>query len=551
MRIKYFLILVFVFVIIYLPLFFGFFQQDEWMAFSGYILASRSLKDFVYNFLIPNQPHFVPIGNIVGFLEFEVFRLNYLGYAMVSLVLHFISGIVLYFLARKIFDNKIFAIFTLLVFLFADYGYQVVSWPAGNLLNQLSVILVLSCIYFFVLFLKKSRNIYFWCSWVLLIFSLFCKENGIAFFLMLPIIFYLFSDHKLKKKYFYPAFIFITGIFYGISRVIIILETSSVSQTAVGSQSKFSLFYNLITFPVKAIAQTFVPVDLELAIAKNLSAILPYGIRPEIGTTAFDIFVQNKMLEILSFMIFFVLIGVSFRVYRNVKKIEIKRALIFGFIFLILNSFIFALSPDRTGIISIIDSRNLYFLTIGSSIIVSVFIYLLFITRKKWMVAFVILFFGINFFYLHQDILSIQMHGSIRKNIIMHIKHDYPRLSRKVIFYTESDTSFYGLPANEKILPFQSGFGQTLLVFYEQEQNFPSDFFKNNFLWDIGSQGYKEIDGVGFGYFRDFEALLETIKDNKLSVDSVIAYKYNSQNNMVTDVTRAIRVELAQYEKRK
>ena len=64
-----------------------------------------------------------------------------------------------------------------------------------------------------------------------------------------------------------------------------------------------------------------------------------------------------------------------------------------------------------------------------------------------------------------------------RHNILNQISEDNLKLTDKQVFYTESDTSYYGLPDETKILPFQSGFGQTLLVWFEKSERFPNDFF--------------------------------------------------------------------------
>ncbi|CAN5301039.1 hypothetical protein BH10PAT1_BH10PAT1_2960 [soil metagenome] len=538
----------FLFFVIIKKIFSGFFQQDEWLAFSEYIRISFNFKNFINDLFALNATHYVPLGRLAGFLEYKFFGLNYLFYAVFDVILHVFSVLLVYIFSKNLIKNNRFAIVSAVIFFAADYGYQVVSWPAGNLQNQISVILALvSLLYFFKFIRIKTRKM-FWFSYFLLCVSILFKENAIAFFVFLPFIFYFYSDSKLRKKYFYPLFIFLTGVVYGIFKLFIIFN-SSVTETVVGSQSKFSLIYNLITFPVKGIAQTIIPVDLELMIAHRIALFFPSKISGGIGTTAFDIFVEKRLLEILSFLIFSVILAVSILIYKKIKDKKFKKGIIFGLVFVMINSFIYALSPGRVGIISIIDSRNLYFLTFGSAILISIFIYLFFQKNRKLSLILFILFIGMNIFYLNSDISLVTNYGNTREYILDNIKNDYPNLPNHAVIYTESDSSFYGLPDDEKIMPFQSGFGQTLLVWYESSQNFPKKFFKDNFLWEIGSEGYKEINGTGFGYFRNYDELQKAYVENNLTPNNIIAYKYYSKENILKDITNEVRQKLIQSKK--
>ena len=142
---------------------------------------------------------------------------------------------------------------------------------------------------------------------------------------------------------------------------------------------------------------------------------------------------------------------------------------------------------------------------------------------------------------------QILLRSRTRKSILDQIIKTYPRLPEKVVFYTESDTAFYGLPPEERIMPFQSGFGQTLLVWYfNQGENWPACFFKpeDDFLFAITEEGYRECSGRGFGYFRNFNLLQETLVENNLSKENVIAFVFKLKYNELIDVTRKVRENL-------
>jgi hypothetical protein len=104
--------------------------------------------------------------------------------------------------------------------------------------------------------------------------------------------------------------------------------------------------------------------------------------------------------------------------------------------------------------------------------------------------------------------------------------------------------SYYGLPSEEKMLPFQSGLGQTLLVWYHDQENYPNEFYQNRFLWEITDQGYQEVGDRGFGYFRDKDLLRQAIAQYNLVPESLVAFSWNSQTEELKDVTVLVREEL-------
>jgi len=122
--------------------------------------------------------------------------------------------------------------------------------------------------------------------------------------------------------------------------------------------------------------------------------------------------------------------------------------------------------------------------------------------------------------------------------------YDNPKLPKNAVFYTESDSVYYGLPDQEKILPFQSGFGQTLLVYYQQNEQYSYKFYKDFFLWEISEQGYRETDGRGFGYYHNFDLLKKDLKQYNIPTDSIIAYSWNSKASTLINITDEVKARL-------
>ena len=215
---------------------------------------------------------------------------------------------------------------------------------------------------------------------------------------------------------------------------------------------------------------------------------------------------------------------------------------IFSLFFVAINSLIYALSPGRSGFVPIIDSRNLYLPSIGMVFLIVSLSML--IKPKILSILFLSVFISFNVIITKIELNKITDVGKDRFKILKQIDKENVKFLDKQILYVESNTSYYGLPDEIRIPPFQSGFGQTLLVWFQDNEKFPIEFFENKFLWPIESQGYKEINGRGFGYFRELDLLTETIKEYNLPEDSFTAYSWNSKENKLTNITNEIRKKL-------
>lgn len=520
----------------------SFFQQDEWLGFARVVLLKEGgfMYSLSYIFTSP-AAHYTPLNLLSIFTLFSIFQINYPVYAIVSLILHlivvFLVGKLAYLLFR---DFKISLAIALLFGVLAS-GFQATTWVVTDISTHGSSIFgLLSVIFFFSFLEEKKRNLYS-LSILSLLISLFFKEITIGLFLLLPVVFYLFADKTLIKKFKFPLSILCIGGTYIFLRFAFIFLAGEEGLDS-SSQTKFPvLIFNFLTLPVKGLVQSIFSPSMLLESSKLISKFFSESGNLKIDTPEYSLFIEKFSLETITFILFLLTLFVSFLVWRKFRERMLGKTILFGLIFVIFNSPVFAFSPERGGIMSIIDSRNLYFLSAGAIILlVSV---LLGVTRENKR-NFLILFLPIlvfNIFWLNKEIDGLVENGKLRKGILNFIQSVYPRLLDKSVFYTESDNSFYGLPPDERIMPFQSGFGQTLLMWYYPKEQFPIEFFQNRFLWEITGEGYKEAQNRGFGYFRDFPLLVKTLEDNKLGSDVVFSFHYDSDLKSIKDSTQEVR----------
>lgn len=535
--------ILFIFVaVIYSPLKNGFFQQDEWSAFGNvYGATGESFSRIISQSFAPNVGHYVPLHNLLFNLLFRLFGLNYLPWALISIVWHVSITFLVYLLSLKLFKKSIFALVATLFFGIAVSGYQATTWVGADINTHGAAFFGLLSLILLIDSLKKKvkNDWYFVFSLISLFTSLMFKEITVGLFLLIPFFIWLFSNKDFNKKKIYSAASLAAGVLYVGARVLMFFfPQASQASIVTQSQSLSKLIYNLGTFPAKSFIQTLVPVGNFSLLEKFLN----------IETYEYDLFIQEKVFEKVFVAAFILsLIGLLYLVRKYKKRFESK-ILIFSASFIVINSFIYAFSPGRTGIVTFIDSRNLYFVSVGTAILLASFISLIYYSKRKTLAIIVAcLVVGLNVYWLQAEIGSIAKTGSIRKGILYKIRKLHSDLPQRVVFYTESDSSFYGLSDSERIMPFQSGFGQTLLVWYQEKENYPKEYFKDNFLWNITEEGYKEINNRGFGYFRDFDKLAQTVSKEGVPIGSIIAFRYGSKQQALEDITQEIRGRLKGY----
>lgn len=535
-KIIYILLLVSALVVwLYFPIFNNFFQQDEWSAFANIYKVGYS--QYILNALIPDPGHYVPFARILFAILFKLFGFDYWKWAGFSMVWHIFNSFLVYLLASKIFKKDWQAIFSGILFAVFAAGQQGTSWVVANVATQGATTLVLLSLIYFL----ESKIL---SSVLMLILSMLFKEIAIGMFVFFPVVI-IFQNYIENKRILDKKILYFIGIIllYVLFRYLTFLGIFSNVKAPVitESQTKSEILYNIATFPIKGISQTIVPQYILLEVSKFVAIELPDGIAGLPGTNFFDNFYLKYVFGFLTSFVFGV-IALTFVIIFKFRKGSLATIAFFGLLFVGINSAIYALSPGRSGFVPIIDSRNLYMPSIGMVFFIvsvaSIF------KNWRWSIVVLSLFTILNILITKLELKGISEVGKNRLNILNQIYSDNLKLNDKQIFYIESDTSYYGLPDNIRILPFQSGFGQTLLVWFNKKENFPLKFFDNAYLWPIDSQGYEEIDNRGFGYVRDFSLLKSILSEYNLPVVSVIAYSWDSKQEKLTNKTYETRLKL-------
>jgi hypothetical protein len=293
----------------------------------------------------------------------------------------------------------------------------------------------------------------------------------------------------------------------------------------------------------KAFSQAVIPFWI-LRLFSNGIAHLGYPQFIESDGVANPYIVESILFDFVCLAASALLLLLSFFAYRRLRKQNVRMAhvLLISLLFIGTSALPYIFIPGRAGFFSIFEPRDLYVVSIGTSVWLSLMLYTL---RKRFLfTVIIILLFIFHSLAIQQDIEKLIGIGRIRKNMLTTIHAAYPRLPQNVVFFTQSDRSYYGLPAEEKILPLQSGLGRMLLVWYQDSEQFSGCFYENAYLHGIKAEGYKNCDGRGLGYFSHYDALLNSLKKNNLSPRDIISYRWKSRSGTFIDISQEIRSKL-------
>ena len=490
---------------VYLPILWGFFQQDEWFSYGFYIAHSDlSLSDLLRYYFAPDIGHYNPLTNLVQHGLFKVFGMNFFVFAGIGIVLHLLVVLAVYFFLRKVFkDHGMISFMLALLFGVLGAQFQAVSWVVADISTLTASFFGVVAMCVFWEFLDNKKHSYLLLSLFLVVVSLMFKEITIGLFPLFFLVLLIKTFRSVHLKEFGQILLIsITGASYAFFRLaMIFIPVAGVERSLVtDSQPLGNIILNFLVIPISTISQIIIPF--------------------------------NKLSLILG--IIFIVLG--FVAYSRSRGDRYRGLVLFAIAWVIFNSFIFAFSPEKVGIQFAVDSRNLYFSAIGGVIYLGSMVYLIFKNQKSRLLIVLISLFIFNILWLERNLYLLTMLGGERREILETIKENHASLPKKVVFFAQSTDGYFGLSETEMIMPFQSGFGRTLLTWYWDSEKFPISFFSSKFLWGIKDQGYQEVGERGFGYFRHFSDLAKFYENSGLSYkETLIAYIYDSQERVLKE----------------
>lgn len=532
-----------------------FFQQDEWVAFPRMLFyeASGGVESVLKLPFILGRAHFTPLSYYQLYLELKLFGLSFEPFALISIITHIVNSLLLFYFANLLLKNKLLAFCSSLAFAVEVISSQAVTWIAASPNTQGAVLFLLLSLIFILKHFQNNQKRHYYAALILFFIGLLFKETILFFFILAPIMWILFGQKKGRKNFFmFLKPLFILGFIYLLLRASLFLIPSPIVVTGANTVN-LSMKENIVRLalsPFKILPQSIIPQQYLI----NISDIALFHLYPQYGFPnpyISQTLVFGQVIPLLSIPILII----GFIIYKLTlfkKENNLAKTIIFSLSFIALSGLPFAFIPGDLADIPIHESRNLHAATIGASIFLVLALYMgvkFFIKQNKYAY---LLFLSIlmPFLIMHLYLTRVEVYkvvnvSTVRKYIIESVKESYPKLPQKVVFYTQSDTSYYGMPIEEKALPVQVGFGWMLLVWYQKDEAFPTCLFDfEPEAFHMLTQRYKECGGRGFGYFRDYDKLINTLKANNLSTENVIAYSWLGKTGEIKDITNEIRTRI-------
>lgn len=519
----------------------SFFEQDEWHSFGNYnfLLSLRGLE-LLGNILISDFPfHFAPLSLIFKMNLYRIFELNAAPYFITSVFIHSLVSVSVYLLTLTLTKRKMAAFCGALFFALNSSHYQAITWIGTFEGVQFSVLFGTLSLLSYLIYLRREKIKFLLLSFALLLIALLFKETALTFLLTLGLMTFLQNRAKIVSVI-AIALAFLVYLVVRFAYILFGIQAMPFSADLATKNDLFLIYaYNFFTSLVKIFAQLLLPNEFLVYISNITSS--PFGIYPYLARGPWGI--ENGFrYDLLTLPLGSLVILLIWWVARKTKD---RRSIFLGLAIILFTIFpLLALNRYLT----FLDSRYLYPATLGLSLIVSFMIARVIVTKHKiikWLGLIILLaVLSLHLFSLKETVNKLVSLGQMRRSMINFIISSYPSLPTKAIFYTASNASFYGAADDERIMPFQSGFGQLLLIIYNPGERFPTEFFRNDFLWNITDQGYKEFQGRGFGYFRDFDLMADTFKKQKLPLEAVISFDYDNNIGTLVDTTNQTRQRL-------
>lgn len=521
-----------------------FYQQDEWLGLGqlmaigwGNILNGNNIIQLFFG-------DGRPLTRVWGTIFYEVFSLQPTPLAIYSITLHFLNTILVYFIIHKLIKNKFFAFLGAWYFSVADVAHQTVTWFGAAFGEQPSSLFIFLSLLLFLFFIENKRKVYLYTAFFSAALSLYFKENGIflfPFFLIAPFIFD--KKYPVKKLLFSYLPLFIFGGVFVLYRLLemLLIRTPSEASVYLTSSTSFilpTLLLRSFLYPLTSFSLSFIPYPIASFVSEWVWKLYyPYI------TQRPDLVFQTVVLDLIALVSTGLLI-LTFYIIAHKK--EYIKAIIFALVFFLLSIFPYIVISKTY---AYLEPRYYYISLLSCGILIAViFSYINSFLTGKWKILLIILF-GIYAVFIRYNI------GVVRTDIAYQVDIANERKSFMKQLYTylptiRSNTNIFYFTGNKSWLvdnnftPFQNGFGYTLMVLYYKSGKIPHYLPTTEFLWRLQDEGYKRLDGLGYGYYSNYNDLAAFIKLHPEEIQNVHAFYYNRDTKKLMDITDQIQTKL-------
>lgn len=529
-----------------------YFQQDEWNGFG--IVINLSHGPLMNWFTILGGLHFIPLSQFFWFLLYKVFGFQAKYYAYTEVALHLIASFLVYILAKKMSGKVSIGLLTAVLFATnsrADYAFiHFAIFPATT-----TCLISILCFFLYLFYFLQKKTVFSLKDLLavagIFIISSTLREDSLILIPLFPVWLYLYNKKAWNKKnrLFFTLLAGIVGIFF-IFRAVLQLTTKT-DLTVHQANYLGILAGNAITFPFKIIFQNFIEGYTVFSLILNhFSYLAIHGTQIPVSFMSYTILATLLGVCILGIFLIYA--------HKYVKK-DTRKNIYFAICWIMVSGLLLS-TIGRPMVI--IESRYLYLSSFPVMLIFSYILFALFLSNNKLnrfgllklTIIILVGFYIVSSYTAVQNTITLwQFQGSIREKILTNILQLHPSIPKKVVFYVQcktvcTTTGTLGI-ANQYVLPFSFGPGWAILLQYAKTKEstyapFFSMYQGKEFLWDLGSEGYRQIGSYGYGYYYVYGDLKKAVDEGKFSKDIIVGLNYDDKTFTISDISSTIQKDL-------
>ena len=214
----------------------GFVFDDKILVEANPLIKSAQLlpdvfKTGIYDYWSGVQPYdrmYRPLQMLSYYLDYNLWGLNPAGFRLSNILLHLFNSILVFYLFILLFNHKLLAGSTSILFLVHPVHISTVAYISGRG-DLLSAFFILSCCILFIKFIGSKNYLYYFLSILSAALAFLSRENALLIIIFLTLISYVSTKKGAKFKYL--SGFFILSAVYLLARFVILGPSGLATHT--------------------------------------------------------------------------------------------------------------------------------------------------------------------------------------------------------------------------------------------------------------------------------------------------------------------------------
>jgi hypothetical protein len=529
----------------YLP--FTYYFHDEWRQLAHVMIygVGYEIRDFSIIALMLGKGRVA--GTFINNILFHYFPFEVQPFILFSLIGHFLNSILIFRITNRIIRKFWPAFFAGLFFAVSFRHEQALSWVGASVQMIGSLFFLLLSIDFLLTYLEKKvrRNI---CLSTFFYYLAYLFKENVLFFPIVVIILIATSQiltRKVNKIFLFTIFVsFILGVPIAF-RLFGSFTTNAHGFT--GSAIILKQIVNSFFYPLVTLGQYMLPYRF-IYRAADWVLMMWYPFMNTGGNIESLLhFPLSDMVSLFASTILLTLIIIVFVRYKKMR-FWIYAGILYYILSFIPIAFHLIHRYDTQ-----IESRYVYTTTPAVGFLFACCIaYIMGLVRKikrpigtfvqACAFILIVLFLFKNAKITQREVRVSAYEGQAMTGFIKSLKKITPGISENMVLYFESDRTYF---YDNNVLPFKLGSGYVLGILYYPARIVPIVSLIKEPLVDFGSEGVVKGEGKTFGYYQNRKTLKnDFVKNYLFTTDQVRAFRFNSGDSSISDITEEIRAYL-------